>query len=137
MGGADLRAVGGRGRRARGSDQPALTTGSPAVVVLCRRRRDLQPTDTKRQTGDESGQAQPKNHQSGRTSTFEGGVPEALGARGPSREHIRSHVGGRDHRGSIPRGQLGLRLVEDRGGNRREAGTEQRKKTSASFTVSQ
>lgn len=116
-GGTHLRAVGGRGRRGRGSELPALTTGSLAAVFLSHTGWDLHQRETtdkrKAQAGEGIDHIRSENINSSDTDrprTFQRGVSEALGARWPSGEHVRPHVGRRDGRSPIPRRQLGLRL---------------------------
>lgn len=112
-----LRAVGGRGRRGRGSELPALTTGSLAAVFLSHTGWDLHQRETtdkrKAQAGEGIDHIRSENINSSDTDrprTFQRGVSEALGARWPSGEHVRPHVGRRDGRSPIPCRQLGLRL---------------------------
>lgn len=116
-GGTHLRAVGGRGRRGRGSELPALTTGSLAAVFLSHTGWDLHQRETtdkrKAQAGEGIDHIRSENINSSDTDrprTFQRGVSEALGARWPSGEHVRPHVGRRDGRSPIPCRQLGLRL---------------------------
>lgn len=121
-----LRAVGGRGRRGRGSELPAPTTGSLAAVFQSHTGWDLQERETT-EAGEGIDHAQIKKTNKDPTPrTFQRGVPEALGAQRPSGEHVRPHVGRRDRGSPIPRRQLGLRLQDEReadgGGVRQKKG---------------
>lgn len=128
--GTHLMVVGGRGRRGRGSELPALRTGSLAAVFLSHTGWDLdgeRDRDKRRIKEDrrvrESISFTPKISippARDQSLTFQRGVSEALGARWPSGEHVRPHVGGRDGRRPIPWRQLGLRLEERRWGGERE-----------------
>lgn len=130
--GTHLRAVGGRGRRGRGSELPAPTTGSLAAVFQSHTGWDLYERETtgKQVKGIDHIQITKKKSTlliSIHPPTFQRGVPEALGAQRPSGEHVRPHVGRRDGRSPIPRRQLGLRLQDEKeadgGGHKAEDGS--------------
>lgn len=115
--GTHLRAVGGRGRRGRGSDLPALMTGSLAAASRSHTGWDLhqrETRDTRQVSRPITFREIPTPPMPIHPPTFQRRVPEALGARWPSGEHVGPHVGRRDGRGPIPRRQLGLGLREER-----------------------